>query len=146
MTTIKDAQLNLRSALLAGELVNCPCCQQKCKIYKRKLNANMARFLISLMRHEETEWVHYKECDFTGRDYPYVSLWGLAETRGSGETAKRMSGFWRLTPKGRSFVQGGLRISSHIKLYNNTVGAYEGSTSIQEALGSKFDYAELMGE
>ena len=91
------------------------------------------------------EWVHYKKCDFTGRDYPYVSLWGLAETRESGETAKRMSGFWRITPKGRSFIQGGLRISSHVVVYNNEVVEFsDTTTTIREALGKKFNYAELM--
>ena len=144
-----DTLAEARAMVEAGrdDGIACPCCGQYAKVYNRKFNANMARFLISLFRrHEELEWVHYRKCNFTGRDYPYVSLWGLAETNCSDETTKRMSGFWRLTPNGRLFVQGRIRVPSHCYLYNNEALHFSDTwTTIREALGKKFNYAELMG-
>ena len=148
MDSLIAAKGELRVALLAGQIVNCPCCKQRCKIYKRKLNANMALFLCSLvaLSGAEREWVHYRNIRFTSRDYSYLKHWGLVEECDPGDTTKRTSGIWRPTPQGIAFARGEIEVISHVHLYNNV--AYDvGHTErigIIDALGDKFDYQELM--
>jgi len=125
----------------------CPCCGQFAKVYARKLNANMAAFLISLYKeHKRTrDWVHHSDCFHKGRDYPYVALWGLATTRSNEDASKRTSGFWQTTKKGRLFVTRHLNVPSHAFVYNNTVVGWSAvDVHIINALGKRFHYKELM--
>lgn len=129
--------------------VACPCCDQFVRLYKRKLNTNMVRFLCSLVRISMARgrdvWVNFKDCDFEGRDYPYVALWGLAETRANDDASKKNSGQWRPTQKGLDFVLAGLRVPSHVHVLNNrVVGWSEDTVDVKSALGSAFNYDELM--
>jgi len=132
--------------------VECPCCEQFCKIYPRKLNANMVMFLISLVRVWEKQgggWVHYSACKFKGRDYPFLTFWGLAETGRSvaEESEKRMSGKWRPTELGVLFAKDEVRVSQRLHIFNNTVISKDTETvGVVEALGSPFHYRELMGQ
>ena len=131
--------------------VNCPCCNQFCKLYRRKLNSNMARFLISLFEawydQGQKGWVHYKQLKFTGRDYPYLKMWNLAETpivTPSG--AKKMSGLWRPTERGIDFVLQRITVPSHVNHHRKNVFGFEDAqVSINAALGRHFNYGELMG-
>jgi hypothetical protein len=57
----------------------------------------------------------------------------------------KSSGKWRITEKGRRFVQGAITIPSHLHTYNH--GIHEESArrlDISEALGRPFNYRELM--
>jgi len=125
--------------------IECPCCGQYVKLYKRKLNANMAMFLTSLVKlYEEThDWVSYQKCKFRGRDYSYITCWKLAMT-GVDETGKkRTSGLWKPTTRGIDFVHGTISIPSHVFLLDNVVQGFSSSTIfIQDVDG--FDYQELM--
>lgn len=125
--------------------VDCPCCDQYVKLYKRKFNANMAMFLTSLVKlYEEThDWVSYQKCQFRGRDYSYITCWELAMT-GKDETGKkRTSGLWKPTTKGIDLVHCKIGIPSHVFLLDNVVQGFSSSTVfIQDVDG--FDYQELM--
>jgi hypothetical protein len=129
--------------------ISCPCCDQLVKVYRRKLNANMTRFLCSLVRiylsRGRGSWISFKDCEFDGRDYPCVAMWGLAETKGSEDSGKKNSGLWRPTQKGIDFVLAGLRVPSHVHvLNNNVIGWSEETAGVRESLGSAFSYDELM--
>lgn len=127
--------------------VVCPACDQHVKLYKRKLNANMVRFLCSLVLQYQTrhDWVSFKDCEYDGRDYPYVALWGLAETKENTDNAKKHSGLWKPTPKGLEFVYDATRVPSHVHLLcNRIIGWSEETTTARESLGKAFSYEELM--
>lgn len=133
----------------AEDGVECPCCGQLVRVYRRKLNANMARFLCSLVRESSArkpgDWISYRQCEYAGRDYPYVALWGLAETRASVEPRQRTSGLWRPTALGVDFVRGRYRVPSHAKIRDNRVVEWSGELiGVREALGEAFSYEELM--
>jgi len=135
---------------LEGDGGECPCCGQTIKVYRRKLNANMARFLIRLVRQfkETQDWVKYTDIrsEGEGRDYPYITKWELAITApvtSSGD--KKDSGFWKPTEKGIKFVQRLLKVPSHVYLYDNKVIGWEQRpVDIQDSLGSKWSWQELM--
>ena len=73
--------------------------------------------------------------------------WGLAENKpNEDDPSKKHTGFWRITRRGRRFVQGRIRIPSHVYLYDNERWGMttETKVNIEDALGEPFDYQELM--
>lgn len=127
----------------------CPCCDQYVRLQRRKLNSNMAMFLCSLVRayRKTQEPVHYSNLKFRGRDYAYLEAWGLARGTGRGPEDKgRVSGLWVPTLKGVRFVNRQETVPSHAFTYNGEARGFTTAlVTIDEALGSAFDYDELMG-
>lgn len=144
---VKDAKLHLRAHWEEG--VECPCCGQFVKLYKRKLNTSMAMFLISLYKLTANgEYVHAGTAlgKSFSMDYATLRHWQLIEEEWNTDETKRRSGHWRITEKGKAFVSGKLQVPSHVHLFNNKlVGWSDAQTDIRVALGKRFDYAELMG-
>ncbi len=134
---------------------HCPVCGQYVKLYKRKINSSMAHAIIILYhynRNHPAEWMHILEY-FTGMklstafgDAPKLRHWGLIEKKeGEKEDGNPDNGYYRITQKGIDFVEKKLQISKYVFLYNNEV-KYRGEklTDIEESLGDKFDYTQLM--
>lgn len=48
--TLEQAKQLLRDAVKIGEAIECPCCKQMVKIYKRKLNSGMAKALLLIYK------------------------------------------------------------------------------------------------
>ena len=145
MKTIIQAKTHLRENFEEGS--DCPCCGQLVKLYKIKFNSNMAIFLISLVNTylKERKPVHFKDCVFGSRNYPYIAKWNLAYTEKSEDTAKRTSGFWIPTKKGVDFVLNKVKVSEYKNIFNNKVlGSSLNEINIKDALGTKFNYEELM--
>jgi len=141
-TTLEKARRFLRDHWDEGTV--CPCCRQQVRRYHRKLNANMCIFLISLYRHT-TDWVHYTRLRFRGRDYPYIKEWDLADWKPTDTTQKRTSGYWKITPLGREFVERKVRLPSHCwTFYHYSKLDKEKYVDIVQALGRKFNYENLM--
>ena len=135
----------------------CPCCDRYGKVYRRKFTSAMARFLIAMYRLDAKEpgtWVHaLRDVAYKlgiGGDYGKTLLWRLIEKRPGGkDDGNPDGGQYRITEKGRSFVEGRLRIEKHKFVYHDRVMQVEegpvDELSIREALGAGFDYNELMG-
>lgn len=139
--------------------VICPCCEQTVKLYPRKFNANMAQFMISLVRlsfaavpdgdrwveDADHGWVKYRDCTYTGRDYSYVKVFGLARTHENTDLKKKESGLWKPTWDGVMFTYLRHKIPSHALMYNGKVWGFTTQlVDIVDALGAQFDYQELM--
>lgn len=146
METIADGKQFLRNGWQQG--VNCPCCGQLVKLYDRKLNSGMAIFLLGLygstfegnFEHASTVLVGTKSLD-----YSVLRHWRLIEEDNRLVAGKRKSGFWRVSERGRKFVEAKITVPSHVKLFNNKlVGFSEDRISITQALGKNFDYNEVM--
>jgi hypothetical protein len=148
-TTLEEAGEWLLANMDDG--ADCPCCGQFCKVYRRAFNAAMARGLIWLVEKSPAgEWVDVP-LEAPGwltrsRELPKARYWGLIEEKPNVDPAKRCSGVWRPTDSGRGFVYEELCIPSHVYLFDNAVSAFEKDkkVSIRQALGSEFDYSELM--
>lgn len=150
--TLEEVRKHIAERVADG--VQCPACSRFAKRYKRKLNSSMAAALIGFYRHVAglSEWVHIpKETQISrlGGDWAKLSYWGLIETRVDQEREDNgpNSGFWRITDKGISFVRGEISVPTHVLTYDAAMLGFDDSemTTIQEALGKKFDYNELMG-
>lgn len=145
--TLESAKEWLREHWEDG--ADCPCCGRFVKLYKRKLNSNQAAALCVMYSwHRRNGW----DAEFDTRhllraghrldaDFAKLRFWGLIERT---ERSRR----YRITDKGRAFVEGNLSVTRHVYLYDDKpVGRANpdpARTTIRDALGDHFDYDELM--
>lgn len=129
--------------------VICPCCTRLAKVYdKRKLNSAMAARLIGFYRQFGVgEWFHSPSFARNDGDTGKLGYWHLVEEE---RTIRRpdggRAGYWRVTPTGQAFVRGEITVPKFAVVYDKVVLQLTGEPiNIRQALGSKFDYAELMG-
>jgi hypothetical protein len=155
-TTLLEAQQWLQRGLDDG--VECPCCTQLAKVYKRKLNSAMAFVLILIDRRDGGEWIHvpsYINAQVKNPavaaairgDWAKLTHWDLIEELvGERPDGSTRVGYYKITKNGRLFARNKLRVPRHIWLYDGCVIERQDSetVSITEALGDKFNYSELM--
>lgn len=148
MTTLSKAQDTVRQGAIDG--VYCPCCGKWCKVYPRKLSAQMAQFLIGLVEiyDRSRSWVHVREvrgasAEKAATDASYLVHWGLLipKNRAKGE---KSAGYYKPTQRGVDFVFERTVERRKVYLYNNQPQRWsDETTSIREALGDTWDYDEL---
>lgn len=142
--TIEDAKNYLRQNFKEG--VICPCCTQLVKLYSYKINSGMILVLISMYKSNK-EWVHpLKDLKTNNGDYAKLRFWGLLQSSSDEpEEDKKSSGFWKITDKGKKFVENSITIKEKAYLFNNKCYGFTGEEiNIVQALGNKFSYSELM--
>jgi hypothetical protein len=149
---LDDARQEVRIGLKEG--VECPCCGQLARLYRRKLNSQMARFLCRLFAatidNPRAEWFHVRDfLEETGHkassDGSYLAHWKLVEPKPL-RPGSPSSGFWRITQAGMEFARGNITVASHAFIFNGRCDGFASTQiSIHKALDNKFDYAELMG-
>jgi len=154
--TLTAAQEWVKRACRDG--VICPCCMQKAKVYKRKLNGTMAYALIQIHRYfkqpHHDGWLHVPQhlsnltttATVRGGDWSKLRLWQLIEARpGDRGDGSVRNGYYKITPTGAAFADQKWRIPQHVFIYNQEALGYEGpDISIVDALGEKFNYTKLM--
>lgn len=140
--------------------ITCPCCDQYVKIYKRKLNSEMALFLIGLYRLTklseltETGITYFKHTRVfeemkiknSNRNYSLMKHFGLIVEMEPNKNPKvRTSGFWKITQKGKYLVEGHITVEDSVTLLNNiNLGYSQERIDIKRMLGTHFNYEELM--
>ena len=146
--SLRSVQIKLESSIEDGS--TCPCCGQYVRVYKRKLNSIMAKWLIWLVRRDRSSdelWHDIRRAAVRGGDYAKLLHWGLVAHKQNTDPSKRTSGLWRPTSIGVQFALNQCRAPSHVHIYNNRPVAFSTrSVSIVEALGARFDYQELMSK
>lgn len=141
--TIAAGKAWLRTRLDDGE--QCPLCNQMAKMYKRKINATMARTLIRLHRVAGSDYAHAPSLPGDNHEISQLAWWGLVEEDGQPRPDGGRGGHWRVSDKGRAFIFQGLKVPKYAKIYDHKLYGLTGDpVTIQDALGSKFDLQELM--
>ncbi len=146
---VENAKESFLSKIDAG--LNCPCCSQFAKRYRRKLHSTMAAGLIWLSRLG-TDYVYVRETAprwllSKGGSFALLQHWGLIESKAqpSNDKSQKESGVWKITRKGTDYVNEQITVRARVILYNNKCEGFEGEQIwIKQALGGKFDYQELM--
>jgi hypothetical protein len=153
-TTLEEAKVWLRARFEEG--ATCPCCNQFVKLYKRKLNSNMAAAMISLYHADSANrraWVHLKKYLLEKKRYfsdaPALRHWSLIEEKPEGlEDGNPRAGYYRITELGRRFVENRASVIKHTYQYNRKILDRNqpdlSEIMIREALGDEFNYNELM--
>jgi hypothetical protein len=114
----------------------------------------MAASLIKLYRKDKWGWIHIDnylsglniKSSMKGGDNSKLRHWGLLEKQmGRRNDGSERVGYYRLTSKGRGFVQGILTVQKYALLFNSECYGLDGDfVNIHECLGSHFNYDELM--
>jgi len=137
------------------EGTKCRVCNQNVKMHKPTLNKDMALCLINLYKLDKNKpekiWWHVssdiKVSFKVSGAFAKLRYWDLIEMmpKDSMNTAKRTSGMWRITDKGKDFVLLRSTIHKYLKLYNATLYGQEGEqVDMRSCLTEKFNYTELM--
>lgn len=140
-----QAKAWLRSRLDKG--ADCPLCTQHAKIYRRTINSGMARSLIAMYTVGRLDWVHLpSQIGARSREEGKLAYWGLVEEDPTKREDGGRPGTWRVTNLGEAFIRHGLVVPKYANVYNGKVLSLDTTEliSIKDALGKKFDYAELM--
>lgn len=151
--TLEEARKRVIENSTDTEGSTCPCCGKLVKTYRRKLHAEMARFLIKLHK-KYSRWQRpfsmrelYPHANKATSDGSYLVHWGLVEKTDNPNQSGAPAGMYTLTDKGLRFVHGQEFVPSHVHLLNNKVVGWSHQTiSIYDSLGEKFNYQELMEE
>ena len=132
----------------AAEGVECPCCGQLAKVYRRKLYSSMAYALITIYgaKGDGEGWLHVpsllngKGSVSRGGDFAKLVYWGLLEPHKEGK------GYYRITARGRDFVECRCAVPAAVFVFDGELLNHdvEQMVTINEALGTKFNYEELM--
>lgn len=153
--TLEEAKEWLRKEIFESG-APCPCCSQFAKVYRRNFNSSMAYAIIVFAKNMKVgEWTNIPEFLTKGnhtpiirsREWSRLQNWGLIEaSSGLREDGAKESGVYRLTQLGKDFAAGKVEVSEAVYMYDERVlSSDEKKISIRDALGTKFDYAELMG-
>lgn len=136
---------------IEGDGGYCPCCDRWGKIYRRSINASMARALLWLSQQADRGdgWVHVPSIApawlLRSNQLATLHLWGLVVSFDPSESKLTSSGLWKITQKGTLFTHNTTYVPKYAYVYNNRVEEFEGpEVSISDCLGDKFDYHTLL--
>jgi hypothetical protein len=144
--TLGQARDLLRTLVDNGH--DCPLCTQHAKVYQRPIHAMMALELIAFYRHAGREWASLQGSGVQrGGDIAKCRYWGLIEAmQGKRDDGSTRVGWWRVTDLGEAWIHQQARVKKHARIYDGRCLGLRGEeVTILDALGKKFNYAELMG-
>lgn len=124
----------------------CPCCRQRVQVYRRTIGSGMARALINQWRAVGQDWTKTRMLWTMTHEAAQLQWWGLIEP-GQARADGGKGGEWRITDAGRDFVLGRLSVAKHARVFDGELmglDASDGYITIEDALGTEFNYAELM--
>lgn len=140
---------------------SCPVCFNFVFFRKLSYNSGMALTLIAAYKAlkndkcDDQGWLHLEHYLADQPDFKrYIKgvhgknkYWGLLEQKPNlDDPSKNKIGYWRITPSGEAFVENAWTIPSYKIIYNDDIKADSDEfINISDALGTKFNYAELMG-
>lgn len=144
--TIAAGKAWLRTQLMKG--ANCPLCNQRAQVYKRKINSGAARGLITMFHLYGKDWGHLPSTATLSRlggEFARLSLWGLVEEATEKREDGGRAGYWRVTDLGALFIKNQAGVAQYALVYNGKLQGFQGMpVTIKDALGTKFNYEELM--
>jgi hypothetical protein len=151
---IEEVRNAFNEQLYSGHHSDCPCCGRHAQIYRRKFHASMALQLIRLYRMGgHLQFIHASKLilpQVSGAgDFSKAKYWGLIIPKDKAiyetETPGKANGYWRITPLGEQFIKGLIRISREVHVFDDRVCGFSPDTiTIRDALGTRFNYDELM--
>ena len=152
MTTLVKASPEQKEALMKAAKdkgVDCPCCEQLVKVYKRRVNSSMARGLIAMYKEYGTSFGSLQDVrrkhGLLNKEESVMRYWGLIKEQDIKRQDGGRAGFWCVTPLGEQWIKNQTTILRYAHIYNGKCLEIEGKpTTIQNALGKDFNLQELM--
>ena len=129
----------------------CPTCGHVRRIYTRRLpkaDLDTLSQLYGMSQKTGQEWFHISSIKRhrSGCGFAKFRYWDLVEEGNNNDPDKKNSGTWRLTPKGKDFMSGVIRIPSHVQILDAKCIGYAGDKlNVRDAYRiAGFSFAELM--
>lgn len=144
-TPLGNARAWLRQRVDQGE--KCPCCTQMAKVYRRKINAGMARSLITMYHVGGLTWVHLPtQIGARSREEGKLAYWGLIEERALKRGDGGRAGEWRVTTKGELFLRNRMAVPKYARVFDGRLLGLDSTemVTITDVIGDSFSYDELM--
>ena len=147
--TLGDAKEIMRRRFRDKERFKCPCCNNWVGKRRRSIAGRHYAELIRLhLATERGAYLHKRDFAMSntgGGDFAKLRYWNLIETKPTGPGAdKTHSGLWRITDRGRAFVEQRLRLPKYAWDYNENFYEFEGpDASIRDCLGQEFSFSSL---
>lgn len=129
---------------IVGDGAICPCCDRSGKVYRLTLNQTYALSLRWIAVHgEEDGWINVQNNAprfmLKGKNYGMLAHWGVLES------FSMRSGIWRVTQKGKDFLQGLINLPSSAFIYDDKVWAFSSEeVTFRGCFGKNFDFDEMM--
>jgi hypothetical protein len=146
--SLAAARIETFKAASSKEGIFCPCCDQKVKIWRRRIYKSMAKDLCGLFKlsRDNNDYHHiYSFSNHKSGDFAKLRYWGLIQEQINADTNKRSSGFWRITNAGRLYALNKLAVPRYWFIYNReALFCSEEKTKIIESFAHNFDYQEIM--
>jgi len=133
----------------------CPCCGRVCKVYKRSITGTMLKSFSNLnditygdfiFSGDKKTYFHVSEFAYKHKiaEIAKLALWDFIEPLRNEDTAKRCSGKWRITEKGKQFLKGSLSVPKYMHVYNDqVVGQSDKTVRAEDVANKKFNYQEI---
>lgn len=128
----------------------CPCCQRSARRYPRPLHAEMAVFLVRLVRafDQDKVWWHLRDLLPGGDQAPkastdgsYLVLWGLVKRH------PERTGLYRPTPAGIAFVRGRTTVPKVAWVYDGRASHFSKEVlGIRQALEERLDVLAMLSD
>jgi hypothetical protein len=138
--------------------VHCPCCGQLVKLYKYKMDASKALGMICAYKldkkyngesfHLTRDFSTFLKKNANALHYTKMQYYDfLRPDTSKDDPAKKGSGWYNVTQKGRDFVEGRTSVPGAFYVYDGKcIGFGKETVNIHDALAEKFNYEELMKE
>lgn len=139
--TLEQARAAVRQGRDDG--IVCPCCDQLVKVYRRKINAQMAMAAAWMAKRGDGDYIDMTAAPpeiLRNREYSRMALWMLVEAEPGRKSNGSRRGRWRLTDLGRKFVSGEARVPQSLYVLNGkVVDASRETIAISEVDGFSLD-------
>lgn len=150
--TLGEARSQLRELAYGG--TRCPCCTRNVRVFRRKLTSVAARAIVALYEEHTLSYGHMQDVarkrlpDVAGQaGYLLLSQhFGLIEEERRRRPDGGRVGYWRVTPLGAAWLRGEETVPLYADIYDGRcLGLHGDLVTVQDVLGSHFNFAELVG-
>jgi len=134
--SLDEARDYVQEALATGEMVDCPCCGQTVKKYRRPIYIAMIGALAYIHQNGPVKGSKVqKECAYGA--YNKLVHWDLIQQSDNGN--------WMISEKGKRFLLEKEQVPKYVYLYNNQVLYFSNDTICVDDIKKNFDLGEIMG-
>jgi len=158
-----DATERLHEGMWTSKGATCPTCGRHAQVRRREIYGTQAVALIRVARYfarpDADEWLHmqrflgrWKDITAQGGDPARLFWWGLLERKpGLRDDGSHRRGLVKITELGRDWANGLARVPAYKYFFDNAPidpprGEEIPMVTIQDVLGTKFDYRALTTE
>lgn len=144
--SIREARAKIYAERDSG--IDCPCCGQRCKVYRRVITDKMALTLLAHHALFDTGWgdlnASKRKLKRPSNDTAFLALWHLFEPK-IDRDGNRVASQWRVTELGECWLAEQTSVAKYADVFLGRLLRLHGPQwGIHDALGEGFDLDKLL--